>query len=238
MTGDTWGPALDMRQNTYVINCTFGGNMFLDNRNSGGGSATASGAAAYYLNCVCAYNYRNVGEGVSDAVVLNGDIGKFGGNWTLLNTVANGKDADGKTDLVYASSLDDVKNASKLFTDYQTINKVKIYANSANLKDDYVVPAFAEDKKNEYRSCVFSPVKGGILDGTGWPVKVNADYTHICYSADGGTTWTDLYKNGTPDDSTLELITKDQRGVAYYKGKTPIGAATIEPTAGLYLIIR
>lgn len=238
MTGDTWGPAIDLRDLSYVINCTFGGNVFLNNQNSSGGSATASGGSVTYLNCVFAYNYRNVGDGVADAVKTNVDIGKFSGGWTLVNTIGNGKCADGATDVVYASSLDDVESASKLFADYRMVDTVKIYASDVKLKGEFVFPAFAADPKGKYRSRVFAPVKDGLLDGSGYPVKVNADYTHICYSPDGGRTWTDLYKNGAPDDSTLALVAADQRGVAYYRGRTPIGAATPDPVAGTMITIR
>ena len=237
-TGDSWGPALDIRNTTYLVNCTFGGNVFLDMWNSGGGSAITLGNPTTLLNCVLAYNYRNVGEGATGDILTNNDIGKFNSNWTCVNTIANGVDAKGAA-ITLASTLDDVDSASEIFADYQAVDSVKFFGTTATLRQSLIFPALAADEKNKYRSRVFAPVKGGLLDGTGWPVKANADYTHICYSADGET-WTDLYKSGTPDDTSLALITADQRGVPYYKGKTPIGAATYlaDNVPGFMLYVR
>lgn len=227
MNGDAWGPAIDSRGDDYCVNCTFTGNMFTDNNHgsSGGFAVCKYGSSLQFLNCVGAFNYNRA------AADASGDLetGKDFYNVSFFNTVCNGKAADRTTDLTPETPI---------FAAFETRASIMCWGNEITLKDGVVVPSFAPDKKNRYATKVVGIKKGGILDGTGWPVKVNADYSHICYSADGGTTWTDLYKKGTPDDSTLELITKDQRGVAYCKGKTPIGAATVEPSAGMYLIIR
>lgn len=236
---DSWGPALDIRNTTYLVNCTFGGNVFLDMRNSGGGSAIALGNPTTLLNCVLAYNYRNVGDGATGDILTNSDIGKFSSSWTCVNTIANGVDAKG-VPITLASKLDVVDSASKIFADYRSVDSVKFFGTTAALRQSLVFPELASDDNGKYRSRVFAPAKGGLLDGTGWLVKANADYTHICYSSDGGGTWTDLYKNGTPDDSTLAPITADQRGVPYKNGVPPIGAATVAETSasGLQIFIR
>ena len=98
-----------------------------------------------------------------------------------------------------------------------------------------VYPPITDNPKNPNQPRVVGIVKGGMLDGTGYPVKANADFSYIAYSADNGATWTDFY--GT-DDGTAQLITADQRGIAYYKGKTPIGAATFAQAAGLTILFK
>ncbi len=238
-SGDSWGPALDIRNTTYFVNCTFGGNVFLDMQNSGGGSAITLGNPTMLLNCVLAYNYRNVGDGATGDILTNNDIGKFNSSWTCVNTIANGVDANGAA-ITLALTLEDVDSASKIFADYRSVDSVKFFGTTAALRQSLVFPDYIADKSGKYRSRVFAPVKGGLLDGTGWPVKVNADYTHICYSVDGGATWTDLYTSGTPDDSTLALISADQRGVPYKNGVPPIGAATYVETSdsGLLIVVR
>lgn len=230
MNGDAWGPAIDSRGNDYCINCTFTGNMFTDNNHgsSGGFAACKYGSSLQFLNCVGAFNYNRA------ATDVTGDLetGKDFYNVNFYNTVCNGKAADRKTDLTPESPL---------FAAFETRTSVSCWGNEIALKDGVVVPSYAEDAKNQYPTKVIGIAKDGLLDGTGWPVKVNADYSHICYSSDGGTTWTDFYKSGTPDDSTLAPITADQRGVPYKNGVPPIGAATYVDSSvktGFLIIIR
>ncbi len=228
MNGDAWGPALDSRGEDYCINCTFAGNMFTDNNHggSGGFAACRYGSSCRFLNTVGAFNYNRAAADASGALETGRDF--YDNNF--INTICNGKEADRATDLA---------SDSPLFAEYEERTGITCWGNEINLKDGVVVPVFVPDPKHEYPTRTFGIVKDGLLEGTGYPVMVNADYSHVCYSTDGGSSWTDLYKNGTPDDTTLALIAADQRGVPYYHGKTPIGAGTFykkaEPGCAIFV---
>ena len=229
--GSEWGPAIDIRNGADIVNCTFVGCFDTKNASDTSAAIFCCGGTVNILNSVGAFNYYNACNSPS----VNDDAHQYSGTRCFYNSVMNAK--------VWGAKNKDEGDfdcfTTPIFTgEMETNTSIRVNNTLYNLAKPCAIPTWYPDPKGAYASKVIGIVKGGLLDGTGWPVKANADYTHICYSADGGTTWTDLYKNGTPDDSTLELITKDQRGVAYYKGKTPIGAATIEPTAGMYLIIR
>ena len=229
--GSEWGPAIDIRNGADIVNCTFVGCFDTKNASDTSAAIFCCGGTVNILNSVGAFNYYNACNSPS----VNDDAHQYSGTRYFYNSVMNAK--------VWGAKNKDEGDfdcfTTPIFTgEMETNTSIRVNNTLYNLAKPCAIPTWYPDPKGAYASKVIGIVKGGLLDGTGWPVKVNADYTHICYSTDGGANWTDLYKNGTPDDSTLALITADQRGVAYYKGKTPIGAATIEPTAGMYLIIR
>ena len=229
-TAKDWGTALDVRDLGYFVNCTFTGAMDCGGQSSSENADVILFKGNAFVNCieVCNVLHATAADYRVDRGIA---IYKSTASPTYICSIANGLKTDRTTPL-------DLTKDSVFADPFETRNTVQYGGSTASLYKNFDFPVFAADEKGKYRSRVIAPAKGGLLDGTGYPVKANADYTHVCYSADGGTTWTDIYKDASADDSTLALITADQRGVLYRKGKTPIGAATVEPTAGMYLIIR
>ena len=228
-----WGSSLDVRYVGCFVNCTFTGAMDLGTQSTAeNGGVLLFNSGSCFLNCV---EVGNVLHAKSSDFVTNRGIARYKTTSpaTYYRCIANGLQVDRATPLDLATD--------SVFADpFETRKIIQHCGGTQTLHQDFDFPVLAADPKNEYRSRVVVPAKGGLLDGTGYPVKANADYTHVCFSADDGATWTDLYKDASADDSTLALITSDQRGVAYYKGKPPIGAATYveDGPAGFSIIIR
>ena len=219
--GDAWGPAVDVRNNTYFVNCTFTGNMFTDNNHGndgkGGWAECRYSGNAYFLNTVGAYNYNHAAESLGDAVELQTGKDFYTDSTTFYNTIRNGKMSDGSTDLVPAS----------LFASTYERSSINAWGSEVELKSGFVVPALSA--LGDYPSRVVEIAANGPLDGTGYPVKINEDYTWIQYSDDGGTAWKDLYKVTSPAPTTAPvLLAADQRGIEYSNG-APIGAAVVTP---------
>ena len=228
--GNEWGPALDLRGGASIVNCTFVGCFDTKNANDTSAAVFICGGYVNILNSVGAFNYY---KALNDPAV-DDDAHKYGGTRYIFNSVINAA-VWGARDTKTADF--DCFKTPVFSGEIETISSIRIRNVPQSLARACDIPTWDPDPKGRYASKVIGIVKDGLLDGTGWPVKVNADYTHICYSADGGVTWTDLYKNGTPDDSTLALIASDQRGVPYKNGIPPIGAATYAGASSIGLII-
>ena len=226
-----WGPAIDIRNTTYVVNCTFAGNMHYTAQGVQCGGAVALGNATTFLNCVFAYNYLNASTSPSSAL----DIAKFGGTFSCVNSVDNGIGNTGAA-ITLATTLAGVPSATKLFAGYAETNRMNFCGTEYSLGSTVVVPTLETDPKNQYFSKVVGIDRDGILCQKGYPVKASANHAYIGYSTNNGSTWTTLV--GT-DDGTAQPITSDQRGIAYYRNKTPIGAATYHsPVSGSSIVIR
>lgn len=228
-----WGPQVDIRGQSYLVNCTFIGGFSYSSNSSNGGNALCCGANGTFLNTVSVYSYFG-----ASSLTMKKDINNNGGSKTFINTVTNGKDNNGN-DIDYAETLADVPTSASLFADYEMMSTM-MYLNDDEyaLAHSVVCPKIeALDETTAMRPRVVPIAQGGLLDGTGYPVKVNPDYTYCAYSTDNGSTWTTLW--GT-DDGKAEPITKDQLGNPYYNGLTPIGAATYvaEVKNGLVIIVR
>lgn len=231
--GNEWGPAIDIRNGADIVNCTFVGCFDTKNANDTSAALFICGGTVNILNSVGAFNYY---KALNDPSV-NDDAHQYGGARNFYNSIMNAAVWGARN----AKTSDFDCFSTPIFTgEMETLTSIKIRNIPQTLARACDIPTWEPDPNTDYTTKVIGIVKGGLLDGTGWLVKVNADYTHICYSADGGGTWTDLYKNGTPDDSTLALIASDQRGVPYKNGIPPIGAATVAETSasGLQIFIR
>ena len=222
VTGSGWGPAIDSRGNDYCVNCTFTGNMYAQsgNGNNGGYAVCRYGTACTFLNTVGTFNYyRSAASETSDLMT-----GRDFYDNNFVNTICNGKAADRTTDLT---------SDSVLFAQTAARSSINCWGTEVALRSGVIVPTLSA--LGDYPSRVVEIKEGGLLDGTGYPVKINDDYTWIQYSSDGGSTWTDFYKAATADGSTLALVAADQRGVAYPEVdgvmKAPIGATcvSVEP---------
>jgi hypothetical protein len=224
----SWGGQVDARTDGFYINCTFTGGYAAAEDRNGGGLVRISGRATL-LNTVLAYNYHK------PLLIMNADFGNYGGSQTVINSIFNQVGADGVA-LTLATNLVGISSAARLFASYRESNSLLLYGSSCVLARSVVFPEREVQKEGRPDRPLVVPIeKSGLLEGTGYPVKANADYSYVAYSADGGTTWTDLF--GT-DDGTAELIAADQRGIPYYRGWTPIGAATFVPGTGLILLVR
>lgn len=219
--GNEWGPTLDLRSGAAIVNCTFVGNFGTKNANDTSAAIFIGGGAAEVLNSVGAFNYY---KAMNDPSV-NDDIHPYGGSSrNFYNSIMNAAVWGAKN----AKTGDFDCFGTKIFSgDMESIDTIRIRNVPQTLARSCSIPTWAPDPDGLYATKVIGIEEGGLLDGTGWPVKVNADYTWIQYSADDGATWTDLYKASGADGSSLKLITADQRGVPYAGGKTPIGAATV-----------
>ena len=239
------GGAADVRNGSCFVNCTFVGNRICNSVNCTASASIYSENACSLLNCCSVYaaNVNGWFSGSTTTPVSTGNYSGLAGGSKPVNCLTSNY-----TPVIDLDNAEQLAAMSKLFTGYEywvypipqwkSSYKEVEYWSPANEK--VTTPTITDDQNHPERPRVCGIEKGGPLDGTGYPVKVNADYTHICYSVDGGVSWTDLYTSGTPDDSTLALISADQRGVPYYKGKTPIGAATYVETSdsGLLIVVR
>lgn len=240
------GGAADVRNGSYFVNCTFAGNRVTNPSGSTASPSIYIASTCKLLNCCSVYAFNCNGwlSNSKDTPVPTGNFNGFdGGARTLVNCLTS--------DYMPVLDLDNeeqLRNMSSLFTGYEyweyplpncnpcatngTGNTIG-YWKPENKK--VTTPTITDDQKHPELPRVCGIMKGGLLDGMGYPVKANADFSYIAYSADNGATWTAFY--GT-DDGTAQLITADQRGVPYRKGKTPIGAATVESAAGSFIFIR
>lgn len=214
-----WGSSFDIRNIGYFVNCTFTGAMDCGGQGTSQNGGVVLFGGSGFLNCV---EVGNVLHAKTSDFVTNRGIARYNtsSSPTYYRCIANGLQVDRATPLDLA--------ADSIFADpFETRNTIQHCGGTQTLYQDFDFPVLAADPENVYRSRVVAPAKGGILDGTGYPVKTNDDYSHVCFSMDDGNTWTDLYKDASADDSSLKLIAADQRGVPYAGGKTPIGAATV-----------
>lgn len=216
-----------------LVNCTIAGSYCVG---SNGGGLFA-GKGLHLLNTVLAYNYWGSSMEFND--------GYQGANTSLRSLYKGASTAPFGTTYTLATSLDKVPSVTKLFANYQMVSDMHgagATGARVQLPKSVVMPMFTEDPKSLYPSRVVGIEKDSVLNGTGYPVRANADYSYVDYSDDGGTTWKQFFKlaDGV-DTANMTPITADQRGVAYYKGKTPIGAATYADSSaktGLLIIIR
>lgn len=218
----SWGPQVDLRGKSYMVNCTLAGGFSVNTNNGNGGNVLCCYVNGTFLNTVSVYSYFG-----SSALTMYNDINNLSGSKTFINSVCNGKDRSGN-DITYATNLDELETAAKLFADYEMVSTINYLNNDAYaLAHPVVMPTLETLKTGVPDRPLTMPIaKQGLLDRTGYPVKVTADYSYCGYSTDNGATWTTLW--GT-DDGTAALITKDQAGRDYYMGRTPIGAATYVP---------
>lgn len=208
------------------------------------------GATIKMVNCLSVYcpNYAGWvgGNGATQSSTGNytGFASAGGLNPTCINCLrGNYKPI---TDL---DDPDNVAAASKLFaTDYayweypsHRFPGDESPVSPANAK--VVYPKLADDVNNPNAPRVLPILENGDLGiyNGGYPVEVNDDFTWVRFSANGGTSWQDFYKDTGADESTLALITSDQRGLRYKDGMIPIGAAGIAGEvvhSGLLIIVK
>ncbi len=218
--GNQWGAQIDGRADNYYVNCTFVGGVANETKEGNPcGGVLACYAVGNFLNCVGAYNYLGF-----DDLTPAKDIGRLSGGLNYYNTVYNGLGADGSS-ITYATSLEDVDTSAKLFADYEMVSTVNYLNEPAHeLNRAIIMPKIEELKPSQAdRPRVVPIARGGLLNGTGYPVKISADASYCAYTTDGGDTWTTFWGE---DDGTAALIVADQAGNAYHRGRTPIGAAT------------
>lgn len=227
----TWGGALEITDRALCfVNCTVAGSYCVGNQ--GGGLYASRGL--HLLNTVFGYNYWGSSMDFND--------GNQGVD-TCLRSLYKGKStAPFGSTYTLATSLDEVPSATKLFANYQMVSDMHgagATGARVQLPKSVVMPTFAEDPKARYSSRVIGIEKDSVLNAAGYPVRVNADYSYVEYSEDGGVTWKQFFKlEDGVDTANMTVIAADQRGVPYRKGIPPIGAATVESSAGMYLIIR
>lgn len=229
---NTWGGAFEITdKDLCLVNCTIAGSYCAGNQ--GGGLYASRGL--HLLNTVFGYNYWGSSMDFND--------GNQNEN-TCLRSLYKGKStAPFGTTYTLATSLDEVPSATKLFANYQMVSDMHgagATGARVQLPKSVVMPTFAEDRKSVYPSRVIGIEKDSVLNGTGYPVRANADYSYVDYSDDDGATWKQFFKlEDGVDTANMTPITADQRGVGYYKGKTPIGAATyVSDAVGLVFIVR
>ncbi len=215
----TWGGALEITDNPLCfVNCTIAGSYCVGN--NGGGLYASRGL--HLLNTVFGYNYWGRSMEFND--------GNQGVNTSLRSLYKGASTAPFDTTYTLATSLDEVESSTKLFANYQMVSDMHgagATGARVQLPKSVVMPTFAEDPKSIYPSRVIGIDKDSVLIAGGYPVRVNADYSYVDYSDDGGATWKQFFKlmDGV-DTENMTLITADQRGVPYRLGRTPIGAAT------------
>ena len=243
------GGACDFRSgNYYLVNCTFAANrIWHESDKSDSMSIYVGTSNIKLLNCVSVYCPNNAGwVGGSDATQrptgnYTGFASAGGFNATCVNCIHGNY-----TPITDLDDSGNIEDASKIFANGYAYWEVPSYRypgdqNPVTLANTKVVyPKIADDAKKPNAPRIL-PIREDadlhICDG-GWQVKVNDDFTHVCYSSNGGSSWTDLYKDAGADDSTLALITADQRGLPYKDGMIPIGAAGVPNRGGLILIIQ
>lgn len=238
------GGAADVRNGSYFVNCTFVGNRICNSGDCTASASIYSSGTCALLNCCSVYaaNVHGWFSGNTTTPVSTGNYNGFDGSGkTQVNCLASNY-----TPVLDLDNAEQLAKMSKLFTGYEywvypipqwkSSYKTTDYWKPANEK--VTTPTITDDPKHPERPRVCDIMMGGLLDGTGYPVKANADFSYIAYSADNGATWTAFY--GT-DDGTAQPIAADQRGVSYNNGVPPIGAATYADTSsktGLLIFIR
>lgn len=232
------GGACDFRNgNYYLVNCTFAANRIWHESDKTDSMSIYVGTSNIkLLNCVSVYCPNNAGwVGGSDATQRStGNYTGFASAGGLNPTCINCLRGD-YTPITDLGDSGNVAAASKLFAngyDYWVVPSPRYPGdeNPVTLANTKVVyPKLANDAKNPNAPRVLPILENGDLGiyNGGYPVEVNDDFTWVRYSTNGGTSWTDLYKDTGADESTLALITSDQRGLRYKDGMIPIGAAGI-----------
>lgn len=229
----TWGGAMEITDRALcLVNCTIAGSYCAGN--NGGGLYASRGL--HLLNTVFGYNYWGSSMDFND--------GNQNEN-TCLRSLYKGKStAPFGSNYTLATSLDEVPSVTKLFANYQMVSDMHgagATGARVQLPKSVVMPMFAEDPKSVYSSRVIAIEKDSVLNGTGYPVRANADYSYVEYSEDEGATWKQFFKlEDGVDTANMTLIAADQRGVPYKNGIPPIGAATVAETSasGLQIFIR
>ena len=227
----TWGGAMEITdKDLCLVNCTIAGSYCA--ANNGGGLYASKGL--HLLNTVFGYNYWGSSMEFND--------GNQSANTSLRSLYKGVSTAPFGSTYTLATSLDEVPSATKLFANYQMVSDMHgagATGARVQLPKPVVMPTFAEDPKSLYSSRVIGIKKDSVLNAAGYPVRVNADYSYVEYSEDGGATWKQFFKleNGV-DTANMTPIVADQRGVPYKNGIPPIGAAAPDPTAGLMLLVR
>lgn len=225
---NSWGSAIDIRGKGYLVNCTITGSM-----DNGKEAANSNGSVLFFkddnafLNSV---EITNILKPKDESCRSNRGAARYGyGTLNVINSIANEKRVDRTTSL-------DLENDLIFAEPFVSTNCTSYVGGTMVLYRDFDFPVLEVDPKNLHRSHVVEIARGGLLDGTGYPIKANADYSYIAYSTDNRETWTTLF--GEVDGSAVE-ITSDQRGIPYYRGKTPIGAATyVSDNKGLVILVR
>jgi len=236
----------DISYPMYFVNCTFAAC-----------GANGNGAAIYHksarvdmVNTMLAYNYKLNATNLWDWYV-QGDRYAYASwvkcvNWTL----EKGKCADVH---FYADETGSLEGATygtaKTTVEFASGDPYAEWAESADFPAVVTSSGnFSTDRKVENTSAGPVPVlnsdakssrvveiaRCGPLDGKGYYIRHNSDWSAIAYSKDGET-WTAM--RGSVDDATT-LVTADQRGVEYRRGLPPIGAATSIPLAGMRVMLR
>lgn len=210
------GGGLDMRCPCVLVNCTMAGNIMDNTSDKSASGGVYKGGTLALLNSAVVYNYYGL--------TAAGDIQSAPD--TMVDSYAN-------SNYARTTTTNGVGDGTCLFAGYRNVGTITNVV-VTTLVSPVIVPVLNSDAK---RVRVVEIAKNGALDRTGYPVKVNANYTYIAYSTDNGTTWTKLQSSMPDDDGTAVRILSDARGVAYRDGKPPIGAAAVEPSPGFYIIV-
>ena len=213
-SGNEWGGTVDTRCKTLYVNCTFAGNVNGHSNNNGSGTAFAIGNVSL-LNTVCAWNYSNGGS-------VQNDTSRYGGTLRVLNSYNNAA-GSGPSATDNAMGYD----AGTLFfkETFQTVSAIRNYTLATAIQSP-VLTKDAADPDGVPGVVEISPY--GVLAGTGWPVKHDADWENVAYTKDGGANWTALEGSAA---SATTLLAADARGLAYDVDEetglpvAPIGAA-------------
>lgn len=233
--GHEWGGVSDTRCPTYFVNCTAAGNVNSASQAQGSGTFFVIDNIHALLNCVCAWNYNKNGAQLDDT-------SRHGSTLAIYNSY-NHSGGNGAN----AGAATDYDENTKMFAEpFTTISAVPVWTSSDALANEISIPVLSIDVKAEKKDPAIRrvveilPAKdGGVLDRAGWPVKHNADWSAIAYSADRGATWTSLV--GSVDDATIPL-SADSRLAAYplVAGVPvpPIGSAAFLATAATVIVIR
>lgn len=211
----TWGSAFEVFSPTYLVNCTIAGSYLY----GGNDGITYVSSTFRLLNTVFAYNYYGADS-------ANSGDGYNAGFERICSLYKGTSSVPSIPTYTFATSLADVPTATKLFADYEMVSTRHgdTQDTRANLPATVLMPKLGDD---DDAPRVVEIGEDSVLASGGYPVRVNADYSYVEYSADGGSTWTQLIKRAGASTDNLTQITADQRGVPYADGMTPIGAATV-----------
>ena len=218
-SGHEWGGTVDTRCKTLYVNCTFAGNVNGHSNNNGSGTAFAINNVSL-LNTVCAWNYSGGGS-------VQNDTSRYDGTLRVLNSYNH---AAGSGPSATDNAMD--YDAGTLFfkETFRTVTAIRNYTLSAAIQSP-VLTKDAADPDGVPGVVEISPY--GVLAGTGWPVKHDADWSNVAYTKDGGENWTALEGSAA---SATTLLAADARGLAYDVDAgtglpvAPIGAARDVPS--------
>ena len=205
----------------YFVNCTVAGSY---DRRDGNDCGPLYVGNLNLLNTVFAYNYK----GVSSATLSD----KYNQGFARICSIFDGYSSLSGSNVPYtlATSMEDLKDAIKLFADYEMVSEGHGYLPDARVtQPTALMPKLSGD---EYDTRVVEIDPEGVLASGGYPVRVNADYSYVEYSDDGGKTWKEFFTRTGASKENLTQIAADQRGVPYADGAVPIGAATVASSSG------